>query len=377
MSNKSYGVLLVGGYRSHQENYAFQFLSDPRCRLVASADDANAPAERIELNQRLAKQLDLPYQDLETALQRTDVDLVSLCPEAERRAEIAVKCAKAGKHLYLDKPLAPNPRHARQIVEVVQETGVKNQMFSNVYCGWAQQAKQTLNSRQIGDLRAIHCDITFAKGHPGSAPKGKRNEPGERPRYTFVEAKPELFDIGVYAVSIINWLTQKRVKSLVATTSNYFFKEHAACDVEDFGTIVMKLEDETTASVSCGRFGWTSHPLSGIQKLRLVGTERSICFDAHQPRLEIYTAEPAFQPPVPHPLDPMGMWGGTTVDAIPKKTWKTVGGPDWIKREFQAFVDAIENDTPTEMTAELAAHSVEIIMAAYRSAATGRMVELD
>ena len=78
MSNKSYGVLLVGGYRSHQENYAFQFLSDPRCRLVASADDANAPVERVELNQRLAKQLDLPYQDLETALQRTDVDLVSL-----------------------------------------------------------------------------------------------------------------------------------------------------------------------------------------------------------------------------------------------------------------------------------------------------------
>ena len=310
MSNKSYGVLLVGGYRSHQENYAFQFLSDPRCRLVASADDANAPVERVELNQRLAKQLDLPYQDLETALQRTDVDLVSLCPEAERRAEIAVKCAKAGKHLYLDKPLAPNPRDARKIVNVVQET--------------------------------------------------------------FVEAKPELFDIGVYAVSIINWLTQKRVKSLVATTSNYFFKEHVACGVEDFGTIVMKLEDETTASVSCGRFGWTSHPLSGIQKLRLVGTERSICFDAHQPRLEIYTAEPAFQPPVPHPLDPMGMWGSTTVDAIPKKTWKTVGGTDWIKREFQAFVDAIENDTPTEMTAELAAHSVEII-----SAATGRMVELD
>jgi predicted dehydrogenase len=65
------------------------------------------------------------------------------------------------------------------------------------------------------------------------------------------------------------------------------------------------------------------------------------------------------------------------VDAIPKKTWKTVGSADWIKREFQAFVDAIENDTPTEMTAELAAHSVEIITAAYRSAATGRMVELD
>ena len=121
MSSKTYGVLLVGGMRSHQENYALQFQADPRCRLVAVADQEDAPIDRVILNQALADELDLPYQNLEVALERTDVDIVSLCPEVERRAEIAVRCAQAGKHLYLDKPLALNSSSASKIVSAVHE----------------------------------------------------------------------------------------------------------------------------------------------------------------------------------------------------------------------------------------------------------------
>ena len=62
---------------------------------------------------------------------------------------------------------------------------------------------------------------------------------------------------------------------------------------------------------------------------------------------------------------------------MPKNKWKSISGQDWIKEEFTAFVDAIDKDTPTEMTAELAAQSVEIITAAYRSAASGQVVTLD
>ena len=377
MSGQIYGVLLVGGVRSHQENYARQFQADPRCRLVASADLENAPLERVLLNQALARQLDLPYQNLDVALKRSDVDIVSLCPEVERRAEIAVRCAEAGKHLYLDKPLALNTSSAQKIVSAVLASGVKNQMFSNVYCSWAKRAKAALEKGEIGELRAIHCDITFAKGHAGSARKGKRTESGQRPCYTFVRAKPELFDIGVYAISAINWITKQRVKSLIATTSNYFFKEHLDHDLEDFGAIVMQLADGTTATISSGRFGWSSHPLGGIQKMKLVGTTGVADFDAHQPRLEVYTSEPSFQPPAPHLLDPMGMWSSTSGETMPKNKWKSISDQDWIEEEFTAFIDAIDKDTPIEMTAELAAQSVEVIMAAYRSAASGQVVTLD
>ena len=103
-----YGVLLVCGSHTHQENYAAAFAADPRCRLVAVTDEAGVDRRRRELNERLAKALNVPYiADLKQALTRKDVHVVSVCAPPERRGRIIVLCADAGKHLYLDKSLAP------------------------------------------------------------------------------------------------------------------------------------------------------------------------------------------------------------------------------------------------------------------------------
>ena len=362
-NSEKYGVLLLGGHRTHQENYAGSFAEDSRCKLVAFADEIDAPSERVALARSLAAELELPYiANLDDALTREDVHIVSLCTEVERRGQVGSKCATAGKHVYLDKPMALNPEQADQIVNAVEKSGVKTQMFSNIHSKWARSVKQTLDNGSIGELKAIHCDVMFAKGHPGTAPIGKKRlQKPNLERYSFVEAKPEMFDIGVYAVSMINWVTQKQVLSVFCGTANYFFKEHYNCDLEDFGALVLSLEDGVTATVAAGRYGWQSHPQGGVRKVHLIGTDAALTFDASSNRLEIFAAEPAFEPPTPHPLDPMGMWSSTTseVGMRPKQDWIDVGSSEDGQREFSAFIDCIENGVESEMNAEFAAHSVE------------------
>ena len=379
-NNRKYGVLLLGGHCTHQENYASNFANDPRCQLVAFADEQDAPAERVALAQSLAETLNLPFiPDLDAALARHDVHIVSLCTEVERRGRVGAKCAEAGKHIYLDKPMALNPEQTQQIVDAVAKSGVRTQMFSNIHSTWARTVKQALDSGYIGELKAIHCDVLFAKGHPGSAPIGnKRIEKPVRERYSFVEAKPEMFDIGVYAVSMVNWLTRKRVQRVFGGTANYFFKEHHGCDVEDFGALVLTLENGITATIAAGRYGWQSHAKGGVQKAHLVGTDATLTFDASANRLEVFSAEPAFEPPTPHPLDPMGMWSSTQAEIgmQSKRHWIDVSKGNDGQREFSAFIDCIENGVESEMNAEFAAHSVEIICAGYRSAAGGAVVNL-
>src|SRR5207245_3465267 len=56
-----YGVLLVTGGRTHQENYAALFAADARCRLVAVADEADVPPQRAAWNREFAEALGLPY----------------------------------------------------------------------------------------------------------------------------------------------------------------------------------------------------------------------------------------------------------------------------------------------------------------------------
>ena len=106
-----YGVLLISGNQTHQENYAAAFAADARCRLIAVTDEPNIDRRRRELNERLAKSLGIPYvADLAKALADKQVNVVSVCAPPERRGRIAVACARAGKHLYLDKSLVPRLR---------------------------------------------------------------------------------------------------------------------------------------------------------------------------------------------------------------------------------------------------------------------------
>ena len=378
--NGKYGVLLLGGHRTHQENYAPQFAQDERCRLVAFADELEAPPERIALARSLAEELNLPFiPDLDAALAREDVHIVSLCTDVERRGRVGTKCAEAGKHVYLDKPMALNPEGTNKIVTAVAKSGVRTQMFSNIHSTWARTVQQALTNGRIGELKAIHCDVLFSKGHPGSAPVGeKRIEKPARERYSFVEAKPEMFDVGVYAVSMVNWLTQRRVQRVFGRTANYFFQEHHNCDIEDFGALVLTLEDGITATIVGGRYGWQSHAQGGVRKVHLVGAKGTLTFDASANRLEVFAAEPAFESPSPHPLDPMGMWSSTQagIGMQPKQQWIDVSSGDDGPREFSAFIDCIENGVESEMNAEFAAHSVEIISAGYRSAASGEVINL-
>ena len=381
MEKGKYGVLVLGGRRTHQESYARCFAEDERCELIAASDELDAPPEYVKLNRQLAEDLQIPYiPDLDEALARDDVHIVSSCVQNERRGRVNVKCAEAGKHLYLDKPLAMSVEDAQVIAAAVEKAGVYNQMFSNMHTPWAQAAKKILNSGEIGELRAIHCDVLFAKGPVGTAPVGRKRE--EKPtveRYTFIEAKREMFDVGVYPVSMVNWLTQKRVKTVFGTTANYFFKEHIACGIEDFGALMMTLEDGVVATIIGGRAGWMSHPKGGVQRLHLIGTRGTLAFDGSQPRLEVFADEAPFQQPPTHPLDPMGMWSSTQTESgiVPKRQWVSVSeASEQQAPDMRAFVDCIEAGRESEMNAAFAAQSVAVIRAGYESAATGKIVEL-
>lgn len=377
----TYGVLLISGRMTHQEGHAAAFAQHPQCRLVAVADEADVPPTRHRLNRELAQQYGIPYiPHLEEALALPDVDIVSMCADVERRGRVATRCARAGKHLYLDKPLAGSVADAEAIARAVEEAGVVAQMYSFVHAPRAQAARRLLEEGGIGQLRALHAEVVFAKGRPGTVPPGAVRKEKARPhRFTFVEAKRELFDIGVYAVGLVQWLAGRPVRSVLGLTGNYFFAEHARLDVEDLGALALRMEDGLTATVLGGRFGWTSHPKGGLQSLTLIGDRGVATFDAWRPRLEVYNDEPDFTMPRHHPMDPMGMWRSTQQEAgvQPKRRWQPLFDEAQVMAEDVAqFVRCIEEGRRPVMDPRTAAPLVETIMAGYASAAWGRWVDL-
>ncbi|MCS6863078.1 MAG: hypothetical protein NZT92_22460, partial [Abditibacteriales bacterium] len=108
----------------------------------------------------------------------------------------------------------------------------------------------------------------------------KRQEKPAVERFTFPDAKRELFDVGVYAVGLVRWLAGREVRTVYGATANYFFREHVERDIEDFGWLAMTLEDDIMATVTGGRIGFHSHPKGGPMRVCLVGTQGAMLFDA-------------------------------------------------------------------------------------------------
>ncbi len=375
-----FGVLLVTGGMTHQEDYGRGFQADPRCRVIGVTDERGVDPRRAELNRRLAEEMEVPlFPDLDEALGRPDVHLASVCSEFERRARVGRRCAEAGKHVYMDKPLATTMEDANRLAEAVRRRGVWGQMFTMVGTPFAKRAKRIVDSGVLGELRAIHCDLMFAKGYPGSAPLGKpRKEHYPPKQFTFPDAKREIWTTTVYSLTLIRWLTGRRAfRSVYATSANYFFEEHYKRDVEDFGAMAVTLDGGLTATITAGRIGWQSHRSSGPNFTRLFGTKGSVLVDGHAPRFEVASDQPPWTPPPRDPDDPMSFWSSTgqKTRRRPKLDWYK---PETVPtRSDQAlFLDSIEQGKESEVTIADGATATEAMLAAYKSAATGKLVSL-
>lgn len=374
-----YGLLLVTGSHTHQENYARAFAADPRCRLIGLTDESEVPARRRELNEQLAAELQVPYLgDFEAAVTRADVAAVCLCAEPERRARLTIRAAQASKHVYLDKEPAARLDDARDVAAAVSTAGVLSQTFSLVRSPAARSARQVLDSGRLGELIGLHCEMFFAKGIAGTADLSHpRRERAEVDRLTFIDSKRELLCVGWYPLVLFQWLTGRRLEAVLGTTSNYFFAEHQKNGVEDFSCLMLRMQGGLEATITVGRTGWSSHPSHGIHQIHLVGTGGAETIEADRPRLEVYSdADPWRQPAVPHPEDPMGFWSSTQQagGVIPKTGWHPIAPT--LQSDAAYFLDCIEQGRESDVPASMAVHTFEAVLAGYQSAATGRMIEL-
>ena len=173
-------------------------------------------------------------------------------------------------------------------------------------------------------------------------------------------------------------MTGRKVRRVRATTGNYFFQEHQQNDMEDFGQMLLEMDGGLTATISAGRTGWRSHVSGGLNRTCLIGTKETAVIDAHRPRVAVWADVEPWSAPGRDPEDPMGMWGGPKAESyVPRSKLA------WITPLAQAqstdvgyFLDCIEAGRESDVSASVAASATEVLLAAYRSAQSGRTVDL-
>ncbi|NCU03638.1 MAG: Gfo/Idh/MocA family oxidoreductase [Chitinophagaceae bacterium] len=111
------------------------------------------------------------YTDFREVLQNKDVDAVLISTPDHTHAMLGVAAARAGKHIYMQKPASLTIAEGRVISNVVQRSGVKFQIGSQQRS--AEQFRygaELVRNGRIGDLKTVYV------GLPGDPPGGKKEE---------------------------------------------------------------------------------------------------------------------------------------------------------------------------------------------------------
>ncbi|MET8563446.1 Gfo/Idh/MocA family oxidoreductase [Streptomyces flaveolus] len=146
---------------------------------------------RPEAAMALAEQYGVTaYADVDALL--ADVDAVAVALPPSVQAEVAVRAARAGRHLLLDKPLAVSVAEGRAVVEAVEKAGVASVVFFTARFQKEPEAWIDEQAAVAGwfTARAQWLGAVFTSDSPFAASPWRRE-------------KGPLWDVGPHALSVL------------------------------------------------------------------------------------------------------------------------------------------------------------------------------
>ena len=92
----------------------------------------------------------------EKLIARGDIDVIDITAPSDTHKTIAVEAAKAGKHVFCEKPLALTLSDAREMLEVASKANIKHQIgFNYRFAPAVILAKKIIDEGKLGTIRHI------------------------------------------------------------------------------------------------------------------------------------------------------------------------------------------------------------------------------
>ena len=91
--------------------------------------------------------------DWKTLIARDDIDVIDINAPSDMHKEIAIAAAKAGKHVFCEKPLALTLEDSREMLEACEQAGVKHMInFNYRFTPAVMLAKKLVEEGRLGDI---------------------------------------------------------------------------------------------------------------------------------------------------------------------------------------------------------------------------------
>ena len=329
---------IIGYDHAHLPKYAPTIAQNRRAKLAAVV----APGFNRALAKQDAERFSARYLEKLAPLWDGDkLDAVYIGTPPNQHLSVIREVAPRGVHILCDKPLATTLEDADTILQLAQKHQVKLMVpFNPRYQLPVMKLKKMIQAGELGELKHIHATKY------GRIP---RNIPGLDTSWFFdkVQAGFGGFgDIGIHAIDALRWLADSEARQVYAKIDR---KVHSDIAVDDIGSMLIEFQNGVVASQQSGWVNPAGNPTWLSVSFEVLGTEGAVLIEKPYHDLELADE--------------------TRTDYLP--WWRAD-----IPMLLDEFITAIEENREPAITGADGRAALEITIAAYRSAETGRPVSL-
>jgi predicted dehydrogenase len=342
------GVALIGcgGMATHyRANYAHRAVI--AYRLV------------VDVNEEVARQVaaDLGVERFSTTWQdalASDIDIVDISTPNHLHAEQATALLGSGKHVILQKPMAPSVEECRQIVAAAKSANrLAGVYISDLEDPLSHDLREIVQSGYLGRISSVRARMAHRGGLTAPPSGNWRGSADKTGGGSFMQ-------LSIHHINLLCWILDDGIASVMGYSKNLYCPNIGG---DDTTTAVGEMEGSGALCILDS--AWNSDGNS----VEIFGTEgHAVIFGGQGAAAEVSLNRP-FHGNVIQVRETNRV---TRISASGNMT--TQCGADNPFNQHLAFVHAVRDGKPAPVDAESGLRDVAVIKAVYLSAEEGRRV---
>lgn len=289
------------------------------------------------------------YTDYRAMLAENELQLAAIATESGSHARIALDCIDRGVPVIVEKPMAMSMSDAEELIRRSEAAGVKVcACHQNRFNVAVRETRKALEAGRFGKLShgSVHVRWNRNKEYYAQAPW----------RGTWAQDGGCLMNQCIHGIDLLRWMMGDEVEEVYGVTKRQF---HAYLECEDIGMAVVKFKNgavgtiEGTTNVYPKNLEETLYLFGETGTVRLGGTSTN--------NIEVW--------------DFADMSGADEKNKGLREGTSNVYGNGHISL-YADMIDAIRRDREPYVNATAGRNALEMVLAIYLSAATGKPVKL-
>ncbi len=322
----------------------------PGAKLVACQSRSEKTAKAFAKRHGISS-----YVDVAEMLNDPAVDVVTICTPSGAHAEPAIAAAKAGKHLIVEKPLEVTLKRCDKIIEACEANGVTlSTIFPSRFHRSSQLLKKAIDKGRFGTLSLGDAYVKWFRTQ-------EYYDSGQWRGTWELDGGGALMNQAIHSVDLLIWL----MGPVAEITANTATLAHDRIEVEDVATASLRFENGALGVIEATTAAWPG----AFKKIEIHGSHGSVTIEEESITNWQFAKMSAADKKMLAEMADRNETGGGAADPA-------AIGHAGHTAQFKDVLKAIKRNEKPLICGHEGRRSVEVILAIYQAAKTGKRVQL-